>query len=132
MSTQNQCQIEKIYTSYFANIRNLPPEVVPVSICQIPPAAYHGLKYKKLAPPSALISEYKKKPNENNYILKYTEQILNNLNQFTVLKDLEKLVPTGTTQIALICYEKPGDFCHRRLVARWFKKIGIEIPEYPA
>lgn len=132
MSTQNQCQIEKIYTSYFANIRNLPPEVVPVSICQIPPAAYHGLKYKKLAPPSALISEYKKKPNENNYILKYTEQILNNLNQFTVLKDLEKLVPAGTTQIALICYEKPGDFCHRRLVARWFKKIGIEIPEYPA
>lgn len=132
MPTQNQCKIEKIYTSYFANIRNLPPEVVPVSICQIPPAAYHGLKYKKLAPPSALISEYKKKPNENNYILKYTEQILNNLNQFTVLKDLEKLVPAGTTQIALICYEKPGDFCHRRLVARWFRKINIIVEEYKA
>ena len=124
--------IEKIYTSYFANIRNLPPEIVPVSICQIPPAAYKGLKYKKLAPPSALIGEYKKKPNENNYILKYNEQILSNLNQFAVLKDLEKLVPEGTTQIALVCYEKPGDFCHRRLVARWFKKIGWDIPEYPA
>lgn len=124
--------IEKIYTSYFANLRNMPDDIVPVSICQMPPAAYNGLKYKKLAPPSALISAYKKKPNENNYILKYNEQVLNNLNQFKVLQELEALVPVGTKQIVLVCYEKPGDFCHRRLVARWFKKIGIDIPEYPA
>jgi uncharacterized protein YeaO (DUF488 family) len=123
--------IEKIYTSYFANIRNLPPEVVPISISQIPPAAYKGLMYKKLAPPSALISAYKKNPNEADYIRKYHEQVLSNLNQFKVLKELEAMVPAGTTQIALICYEKPGDFCHRRLIAKWLKKIGIDVPEYP-
>jgi hypothetical protein len=123
--------LEKIYTSYFANIKNLPPDIVPVSICQSPPAAYKGLTYKKLAPPSALISAYKKKRNENNYILKDHDLVLNNLNQFSVFLELETLVPLGTTKIALICYEKPGDFCHRKLVARWFKKVHIEVTEYP-
>jgi uncharacterized protein YeaO (DUF488 family) len=122
--------IEKIYTSYFANIKKLPPEVIPVSICQIPPAAYKGLMYKKLAPPKELIRAYKKNPNERDYMLKYNERVLANLNQFAVLKDIEALVPQGTTQIALICYEKPGDFCHRRLVARWLGQIGWDVPEY--
>ena len=32
--------------------------------------------------------------------------------------------------IAFICYEKPGDFCHRFQVANWFKEAGINVEEY--
>ena len=31
--------------------------------------------------------------------------------------------------IALICYEKPSEFCHRHLVADWLKEYGIEVEE---
>ena len=33
-------------------------------------------------------------------------------------------------RIALVCYEKPSDFCHRHLVADWFNKNGIECKEF--
>lgn len=32
--------------------------------------------------------------------------------------------------IALICYEKPSDFCHRHLVADWLNKNGIPCEEW--
>ena len=32
--------------------------------------------------------------------------------------------------IALICYEKPEDFCHRHIVAAWFELyLGVRVPE---
>lgn len=39
-----------IYTSYFAQLRNLPENIIPVSICGKAPNWYHGYQYKKLAP----------------------------------------------------------------------------------
>ena len=52
-----------------------------------------------------------------------------------VYGDLVSLCGVGTTtniipHIALICYEKPTDFCHRHLVADWFNKNGIRCKEY--
>lgn len=38
------------YTSYFANLKKLPDNVVPISICGKAPDWYSGLQYKKLAP----------------------------------------------------------------------------------
>jgi hypothetical protein len=30
----------------------------------------------------------------------------------------------------LLCWEEPGAFCHRRLVASWFEeRLGVEVPE---
>ena len=42
--------MDKIYTSYFANLKNLPDNVCPISICGKAPDWYKGLQYKKLAP----------------------------------------------------------------------------------
>ena len=39
-----------IYTSYFAQIRNLPNNIIPIAICGGIPQWYSGLWYKKLAP----------------------------------------------------------------------------------
>ena len=34
------------------------------------------------------------------------------------------------TEIALICYEKPENFCHRHLVAEWLQEAGYQVQEY--
>ena len=39
-----------IYTSYFAQIRNLPNNIIPIAICGGIPQWYSGLWYKKLTP----------------------------------------------------------------------------------
>lgn len=36
---------------------------------------------------------------------------------------------SGGKDIALICYEKPTDFCHRHLVAEWLTTNGIKCDE---
>ena len=33
--------------------------------------------------------------------------------------------------VVLLCYEKPGDFCHRQLVAEWLnEKLNLNVQEY--
>jgi uncharacterized protein (DUF488 family) len=44
--------------------------------------------------------------------------------------DPHKIVEELGEDAVLLCYEKPGDFCHRRLVAAWIKEgTGIDVPE---
>lgn len=31
--------------------------------------------------------------------------------------------------IALVCYEKSGDFCHRHIVADWLNQAGYDVKE---
>lgn len=49
-----------IYTTYFAKLRNLPSNIIPISICAKAPSWYTGLQYKKLAPKYNFFTEWKK------------------------------------------------------------------------
>lgn len=53
-----------IYTSYFANLRNIPSDIVHISICGKAPDWYSGLQYKKLAPKWKFFKVYKETGNE--------------------------------------------------------------------
>lgn len=53
-----------IYTSYFANLRNIPSDIIPISICGKVPDWYSGLQYKKLAPKWKFFKVYKETGNE--------------------------------------------------------------------
>jgi hypothetical protein len=45
--------------------------------------------------------------------------------------DPEEIYQTIGENAVLLCWEKPGHACHRRLVAEWIERhIKIEIPEY--
>jgi uncharacterized protein (DUF488 family) len=36
----------------------------------------------------------------------------------------------GGKSLVLLCWERHGEFCHRRLFAEWFREnISIEVPE---
>jgi uncharacterized protein (DUF488 family) len=54
----------------------------------------------------------------------YKTQVLDKLDARQVLQDL------GDDDVVLLCWEPPGGFCHRRVVAAWLKKeLGLEVPE---
>lgn len=116
-----------IYTSYFAKLNKLPPNVVPISICGKAPTWYNGLQYKKLAPKYSFFSEWKKNGDNNYYIEHFNDEVLSTLSPQTIYNELLKL--SGGKDIALICYEKPADFCHRHLVAEWLTINGIKCDE---
>ena len=123
-----------IYTSYFAKLKSLPENIIPISICGKAPDWYKGLQYKKLAPKYGFFMEWKKNHDNNYYIKCFSEQVLDKLNALTVMRDLIDLVNSMEDhigkEIALICYEKPSDFCHRHLVAEWLNSNGIQCKEW--
>lgn len=131
-----------IYTSYFAKLRSLPDNVIPISICGKAPDWYKGLQYKKLAPKYDFFMKWKENHDNDYYVKCFNEQVLDKLNAERVVKELDNLLLNQTTtigyngdlkevpRIALICYEKPSDFCHRHLVADWLNKNGFECKEW--
>lgn len=122
-----------IYTSYFANVKNLPSGIIPIAICGGVPGWWCGLQYKKLAPKQEFFNEWKNSGDNGYYIKCYYEQVLSHLDPAQVYRELNKFVEyTGSCadNIALLCYEKPEDFCHRHLVAEWFNKNGIVCKEW--
>ena len=121
-----------IYTSYFANLRKLPSYIIPISICGKAPEWYNGLQYKKLAPKYKFFMEWKENHDNNFYIDHFNKEVLNLITPEQVLKDLKELTNNvvDTYDYCLICYEKPSDFCHRHLVADWFRKNGVNCCEW--
>ena len=120
--------VPKIYTTYFAQLRNLPQNIVPISICGKAPNWYKGLQYKKLAPKYSFFSVWKETKDNNYYIEHFNKEVLSELKQSEVIKELRIL--SNNHSIALVCYEKPSDFCHRHLVSKWFKEANIEVEEW--
>ena len=119
-----------IYTSYFANIRHFPENIIPVSIARKPPEKWDGIEYKKLAPKWDFLSEWKRTKNNNDYIKHYYDEILDNLHPEEVINELKEISNNENKDIALICYEVPKDFCHRHIVSEWFNRNGYCVKEY--
>lgn len=115
-------------TSYFANLKNIKN---PVSISRYPPKWYTGPQYKLLAPSDQILKACKlNQITDEEYTKRFNEEILKPLSAEKVHKDL---VSKFGEDVALLCFEKPGDFCHRRLVADWFKaELDLEVSELPA
>ena len=119
-----------IYTSYFDNLKNLPRYIIPISICGQAPDWYKGLQYKKLAPKYKFFMEWKENKDNNYYIECFNEQVLDKLCPHHVVFDLYNLLISEDYDVCLICYEKPNEFCHRHLVAKWLNDNGYECEEW--
>ena len=111
----------KIYTSYFAILRRIPDNVVPISICLKAPHWFMGPQYKALAPTNDIFSQHKANPNENMYTTRFNREVLGVLDCEQVVKEIEKL--SNGNDVVLLCYEKSTSFCHRHLVAGWLNEF---------
>ncbi len=101
-------------TSNFRNAGRLPNAV---AICRATPNGWSGRRYPSLAPTWAMV-----KLPEGVFRSVYADQ-LKGLDPARVFEDL------GPEAI-LLCWEAPGKFCHRRMVAEWLERsLGVEVPE---
>jgi uncharacterized protein (DUF488 family) len=118
----------KIYTSYFAKLKSLPADIIPISICGKAPLFYKGIQYKTLAPKYEFFMQWKADHDNDKYTQCYQKEVLDELDAQTVLEKLSEL--SEGKDVALICYEKASDFCHRHLVADWLCQHGQEVEEW--
>lgn len=114
-----------MFTSYFANLKNV---TNPLSISGKCPDWYTGRQFKTLAPKYSFFSAYKAgEIDECGYTREFQKQVLNDLDAADIWKHLIK---NYGHDVSLLCYERPGEFCHRRLVADWFwEQLSIAVSE---
>lgn len=118
-----------IYTTYFANLGKLPPDVVPISIARKNPIGWKRKSYKRLAPPYEILSWYKATGDESTYRRHYERDVLGRLDVEKAYNYLHDIL-AGGKDFTLVCYERPEKFCHRHIVADWFKRNGYECEEW--
>lgn len=108
-----------MYTGYFSKLKTYTSkDLIPVSIALFTPKWYRGVTYLSLAPSYNLFKRYKYDSiSLNEYIIEYNLQI-SKLDPIKVRKDLMS-ISNNLEKIILLCYEKPTEFCHRKLAADW-------------
>ncbi len=85
------------------------------------PAGYRV--FSKLAP-----GKWFNSVTEAEYRRRFAEEILAPLDPQATWDALHALA--APYEPLLLCYEKPGEFCHRRLVANWFEQhLGVTVDE---
>ena len=115
----------KVYTSYFANSRALGKENIKlISIARYSPKWFYGPRYTIVSPTAYMLSSA---CTHEEYLHKYVE-ILHRLDPKKVIADVESIAQGK--DVALCCYEKPGDFCHRHLLSEWLRKNGYDVNEW--
>ncbi|MCQ2348955.1 MAG: DUF488 domain-containing protein [Paludibacteraceae bacterium] len=116
----------KIYTSYFSRIAQVRKAgVLPVSIALWSPRWYDGDRFLELAPLRYMLKE---DLTNEEYTRHYHAKVLSKFDA-NGLRDILARRFNGR-DIALMCYEKPNDFCHRHLVREWLNKNGVECAEF--
>ena len=117
----------KRYTSYFSKGKKLNDAGIKmIGIALKPPTWYYGATLRDVAPtPSILYCTQ----TEEEYTRRFKAEVLSRVDARELV---DKITYIGQGHdVALCCYEKPADFCHRHIVAEWLKEqLGIEVDEY--
>lgn len=116
----------KIYTSYFANLRNIPNSIEPIAISLYTPSFYKGKRALDLAPSKDILDDYKGgKITEEEYRTRYLNLLIERAESLGDWCDYFK-----DKEVVLVCYEGKDKFCHRRILAELLVDIGFEVIEY--
>lgn len=144
----------KIFTSYFYQIRNFKPYMIPLSTAKWDPKwysgygniyldknnVYNGLRIEPLVPDHSCIGLCRgvdkcpdKDPNNCQFLKNYRNQ-LNKINCNELVKDLSQLdvinLTDHETYVILIFHEAPDNLCsEREVVKRWFKDNNFNVEE---
>lgn len=120
-----------LFTSYYS-CRDLPEDVVKVCISRTAPKGFVANEViPLLSPDSRTLWDYKDgRIDKDEYTRQYVGKLDRNKTFVRQVFDgLERKYPGR--DVALLCWEAPGEFCHRRLLADWAaRNLGVEIPEW--
>ena len=117
----------KIYTSYFAKAAILRKAgIVPIGVALWPARFFRGISMKQVAPRRYMLDD---RLTDEEYIRMYRNDVLRLVDARSFIQDLERA--SRGMDVALCCFEKPGDFCHRHILAKWLnEQTGIEVSEF--
>ena len=94
-----------------------------VSIAQHTHPAFVGPREIRLAPPMCLVECYKRGIIDRIKFEKdFRKDVLDHMDARELAKELDNKI--------LLCYEPKGEFCHRQIVAQWFKEHGVMCSEW--
>lgn len=113
-----------IYTSYYAK-HGSNPKAIGISY-SVPKWFDKSRHLCMLAPTWDLVGGYKDGSiTQQEYTTRYVQLLEGReIDPMGIAHNL----PEGTI---LLCYERPGDFCHRRVLAEWVEQTtGVKIPEW--
>lgn len=133
------------YTTYYANINNVPKKSVIVPISRVVPDFMRErldvviVKDNFIAPYEDLLDDMKSgRINEKEYKDRYVKQVCDYINgcyRFDDLSDWAKAVDNhygnDYENIVLVCYEGPGKFCHRHIFSKMLNLYGVDCEELP-
>ena len=112
-----------IYTSYYANIPNIPENFFLVATSGwIPPEIEQTVDSwnQSLAPSKDIYNEYETTPDWKKYTQRFISERLTKVDWLEKLDQWEEKankIGKNIDTIVLLCYEKPEDFCHRQILA---------------
>jgi hypothetical protein len=116
------------YTSYFSVVMRHPRvrkgELEPISIATSQPNGFNLYSDNFLKPFEPLVISLKTgRMTEEIYRYQYRLMLEKNFEDIDRIKCFYE-------NTVLVCWEKTGSFCHRRIFADWYlEKTGFEIPE---
>ena len=130
-----------MYTSYYGNIKNLPKDLILVSISRNCPNIDGVHEFKELAPTQDLLNRYKSgKCSKGQYVREYLFQLMKHTQQEWLVKIVNFLLDDGVktvevNKLCFLCYEKYLDendeivFCHRHLFSNYMN-AHYDVKEY--
>lgn len=95
-----------------------------VAICIYPPIDWAGLRFPALEPERSIFFAIKNgQLTQKEYEKLYIQNTLGRLDPKNIYNMFKNNV--------LLCWEDPGEFCHRRIAAKWLEEsLGISVPEW--
>ncbi len=116
----------KIYTSYFAKAAILEKRHCTYRCSTLAATLFRGISMKQVAPRRYMLDD---RLTDEEYIRMYRNDVLRLVDARSFIQDLERA--SRGMDVALCCFEKPGDFCHRHILAKWLnEQTGIEVSEF--
>lgn len=112
-----------VHTGYFAMAKKYKKlGFCTISVAQFNPSWYNGVSFPELAPSKELLGDYKLSGLSTD---DYTKRYFEELQRPEAVASMEKLkmkALTDSRDLILLCYEKPGEFCHRHLLSRYLNE----------
>lgn len=108
----------RIYTGYYQKRSEY--NGIKVAISRTLPIGWMSLVYQSFAPSYKLLTSYREhRINKEDFENLYLNEI-NKLNKKEVYEYFNELLQYDN--IVLLCYERPYQFCHRHILAKWLKE----------
>lgn len=114
-----------IYTTYYANLKNIPTDAVIYAISNGVPAGITIPHLWQAVPSWGDVQQYKRTGDWEQFRSRYVQLL-----EFRKPSAWSELI-NSSKDIVLVCYEKCPDRCHRSLLAKWLNEhYGLCVTEW--